>query len=459
MAPRSLSQFDPLDSDRLGDPSVKETDSEGKLSDFAMLGISSSDRPAGDSDASREDPRLMELVEEARRVTGASAAALALRQEDAILCRAATGASAPSLDTPLSLDSGLSGACVKSRTFQRCDDSEIDARVDAALCRRMGIRSILVFPILLQGELLGVIEVFSPKPNAFADIHALQSLSRLVASKLVCLTQAAVQSDMAPPPAAEVEVVEEPAPDIFLPSESPEYQALELEVPQEDYWTPALTFVVIVFALALGWMVGIGMQRASNAASRKANPRPATTAAPQAVLTSSASSSAVPRPAQASAKLPSTSSSASAPKIDKQGDSSSSDLVVSQDGKVIYRQPATQTGPSTDNSPLAASSGAEQPGGKSSMAISPDAANQYVIHRVEPEYPEQARQQRVQGPVTLKVTVDKNGVVKTLKTLRGDPQLAAAATSAVQQWRFKPVMQNGSPAEFQTDVTVMFRLP
>jgi outer membrane biosynthesis protein TonB len=46
-----------------------------------------------------------------------------------------------------------------------------------------------------------------------------------------------------------------------------------------------------------------------------------------------------------------------------------------------------------------------------------------------------------------------------LKTLRGDPQLAAAATSAVQQWRFKPVMQNGSPAEFQTDVTVMFRLP
>jgi len=49
--------------------------------------------------------------------------------------------------------------------------------------------------------------------------------------------------------------------------------------------------------------------------------------------------------------------------------------------------------------------------------------------------------------------------VKSLETISGDPQLAAAARTAVNQWRFKPFLQDGKPAEFQTQVTVNFRLP
>ena len=55
--------------------------------------------------------------------------------------------------------------------------------------------------------------------------------------------------------------------------------------------------------------------------------------------------------------------------------------------------------------------------------------------------------------------IGKDGSVKTLETISGDPQLAAAARSAVLQWRFQPYIQDGKSAEFQTQVTVNFRLP
>jgi len=86
-------------------------------------------------------------------------------------------------------------------------------------------------------------------------------------------------------------------------------------------------------------------------------------------------------------------------------------------------------------------------------------ADEYLVERVEPEYPESAREQHIQGPVVLVALVGKDGAVEKLSTISGDAQLAAAATDAVQQWRFKPFFRNGAPEEFQTQITVSFRLP
>ena len=44
----------------------------------------------------------------------------------------------------------------------RCDDSEDDPRVDAVICRRLGIRSIVAAPIRYEREVVGLVEVFSP---------------------------------------------------------------------------------------------------------------------------------------------------------------------------------------------------------------------------------------------------------------------------------------------------------
>src|SRR5580693_398342 len=129
---------------------------------------------------------LNDIVEHARLATGATAAAIALARGDEIVCRATTGDNAPDLGVRLEVDAGLSGACVQSKKWQRCDDSETDSRVDAGICRSLGVRSILVFPVVREGNLLGVFEIFSPRPNAFSDreIQTLQALSRNIVNSL-----------------------------------------------------------------------------------------------------------------------------------------------------------------------------------------------------------------------------------------------------------------------------------
>src|ERR1700720_183088 len=102
---------------------------------------------------------LNEIFEHARLATGATAAAIALARGDEIVCRATTGANAPDLGVQLNVHSGLSGACVQSKKWQRCDDTETDSRVDAEICRDLGVRSILVFPVIKEETLLGVFEI------------------------------------------------------------------------------------------------------------------------------------------------------------------------------------------------------------------------------------------------------------------------------------------------------------
>jgi len=78
---------------------------------------------------------------------------------------------------------------------------------------------------------------------------------------------------------------------------------------------------------------------------------------------------------------------------------------------------------------------------------------------VEPQYPEAARQQHIQGPVVLNVLVGASGLVREASVISGDPLLAQAATHAVRQWRFNPHQLNGKAVEFETRITVNFALP
>jgi protein TonB len=82
-----------------------------------------------------------------------------------------------------------------------------------------------------------------------------------------------------------------------------------------------------------------------------------------------------------------------------------------------------------------------------------------VVRRIEPLYPAQAIQQRLDGPVVLQVRVAKDGTVRDLKLVRGYFLLGRAAYDAVKQWRFKPYAPNGKPIEFLTNVTIVFKFP
>jgi TonB family protein len=391
---------------------------------------------------------LNEIAEVTRESTHASAAAIALARDGEIVCRATTGDGAPELGARLSGDTGLSAACVKTGNWQRCDDSENDARVDPQLCRGLGVRSIVAVPVRQAGELLGVLEIFSAKAAAFGEreVRTLQMLSRSIVENIELARRASRRDDTE----LRGEVV---AGSREFPPESggEEISARETEAaihPQvegratADWWTGALMVAVVVLAVTLGWMVGRGRRGA------KANlPRQATPGLQSAEATS--------RTGTQAGKLPLAAASS--------GGGSSSGLVVYQDGKIVFPQtPPIREAQSRDSRaapelrPAAETSKVQTDGPE---RIASGVAAGWVTQRVEPEYPEHARTERIQGAVALDAVIDKDGTVRKFMAIRGDPELAAAASAAVRQWRFRPLVRDGQGEEFQTQITVTFRLP
>jgi GAF domain len=118
---------------------------------------------------------------------------------DEMTCRASAGADAPGLGARLKVGSGFSGECVRSGMLLRCDDSESDARVDRQNCRMLGIRSMIAVPVKDSECVLGILEVFSPRPKAFseADNPTLLGLAELVASVIAPAQRAAAPSEIA----------------------------------------------------------------------------------------------------------------------------------------------------------------------------------------------------------------------------------------------------------------------
>ena len=82
-----------------------------------------------------------------------------------------------------------------------------------------------------------------------------------------------------------------------------------------------------------------------------------------------------------------------------------------------------------------------------------------LLHRVEPIYPGLAVSAHVEGIVILEAIIDTDGTVQSLKVLRSVPLLDKAAVTAVEQWRYSPVMLNGRPVPAILTVVVSFKFP
>ena len=81
-----------------------------------------------------------------------------------------------------------------------------------------------------------------------------------------------------------------------------------------------------------------------------------------------------------------------------------------------------------------------------------------VVYRVDPIYPEVAKEQHAEGTVRLNVTVGPDGIVRGVALLGGPRLLVEAAEKAVRQWRYTPTLLDGKPVEFQREVDLTFRL-
>lgn len=132
------------------------------------------------------EPAISVIAERAQSLTGASGAAIALRKGDEMVCRARAGRTAPDLGVRLQSDSGISADCVRTGEVVLCHDAEKNPQVDLAACQRLGVRSILAAPLRHFRRTLGVFEVFSAAPYAFAarDVATMQLLSSVMVAAI-----------------------------------------------------------------------------------------------------------------------------------------------------------------------------------------------------------------------------------------------------------------------------------
>ena len=127
---------------------------------------------------------LQDIADLAAKFTGASGAALALEKSlGEIVCAARSGETAPAVGAVLDRSTGISAVCVRANAVQRCADTEVDPRVDAEVCRQLGIRSILVLPVRRSGRVVGLLSVYSRYASKFdhRDVAGLKYLQSVAA--------------------------------------------------------------------------------------------------------------------------------------------------------------------------------------------------------------------------------------------------------------------------------------
>ena len=82
-----------------------------------------------------------------------------------------------------------------------------------------------------------------------------------------------------------------------------------------------------------------------------------------------------------------------------------------------------------------------------------------VLHKVEPEYSEEARKAKYQGTVLLYIEVDPSGRATNIRVQRSlGLGLDEKAIEAVKQWKFKPGYKDGRPVTVAATIEVNFRL-
>jgi peptidyl-prolyl cis-trans isomerase A (cyclophilin A) len=90
--------------------------------------------------------------------------------------------------------------------------------------------------------------------------------------------------------------------------------------------------------------------------------------------------------------------------------------------------------------------------------VDPKSAEEHLIEKQPPIYPQNAKVANVAGAVTVSILVTADGTVQIAHATSGPELLRPAAEESVRQWRYKPFLINGQPSPVQTLATVVFEL-
>jgi diguanylate cyclase (GGDEF)-like protein/PAS domain S-box-containing protein len=132
------------------------------------------------------NPFMQLVIDKLRELTQADAASVDFVDGEETVVRRASGGLAAHLGLRVSNQSSLSGLCLRTSSVQHCEDSETDQRVDRAICRTLGVRSMIFAPLRQGNAAVGVLKVFSDHAHAFdeGDVQMVQLMASAIVAAL-----------------------------------------------------------------------------------------------------------------------------------------------------------------------------------------------------------------------------------------------------------------------------------
>ncbi|HEX5341136.1 MAG TPA: GAF domain-containing protein [Duganella sp.] len=124
-------------------------------------------------------------------LTGADGAVVELLEDDSIVYRSASGLAEAQLGLRMAVANSLSGLVLTSRSAAVCTDSETDERVNRAACRKVGLRAMVIVPLIAGDDAIAVMKLVWQDAREFNDGEV--EIAQLLANMTAMLMQRATQ--------------------------------------------------------------------------------------------------------------------------------------------------------------------------------------------------------------------------------------------------------------------------
>ncbi len=462
-----------------------------------------------------QESSLRVLVARSQALTEADGAAIALAGSEGVICRATLG-NAPDLGVCIQPNSGLSGECLRTGVVVRCENTELDPRVNREVCRTLNLRSAVVVPVIVDSySVAGLLEVFSSRAHGFSGRHVLllRQIAELVSEVVSRAGKAAPSSRATENLKAEAEVAPAASPtvraasaavahpdsriicdvcgfenlpidrdcqqcDVPLPAALEDPASFTLAVPPEPEVKEVIRPVRTpeptargLSRLLLWFLVGVVLAVSAVAGVRwwyGQQPRPAPGSVELSSLLSSAVEASARQARGALLSVPPPAEVAEPVAKPKPSPKASREPEVVLKNAKLPETPRPAVAPSAlEISPAISGSKPDSP--LVAVLSAPTAPPRWVIassspipakllHKVDPVYPTTAVARRIEGKVLLHAIVSHKGTVQAVTVLRGNDLLAQAAVHAVKQWQYSPAQVDGQPVDAEANITISFSL-
>jgi len=94
-----------------------------------------------------------------------------------------------------------------------------------------------------------------------------------------------------------------------------------------------------------------------------------------------------------------------------------------------------------------------------SEAVSVPFSKVKITHQpTPPDYPQEAKEKRIQGVVVVDITIGTDGLPITAKAISGPEELRSVAETYAKQWQFAPLQVKGKKVQARFSLSMPFKL-